>query len=323
MAILWCGGEDLDFQNGFTPVPVATFASHFRAGYARCTICGSTSAVTYRSTNFGPITSGWFGVQNYINWPWNTAACIGLGKSNTNSGIFIGLGPNGRPAIVKKDAGAVTVLAEHAITGTGGINLVKMDMQVINYGASATVNVYWNGALFLTYTGNIAAAGVTDLDQIQVNNTGNYISEFSEAIVADEDTRLLGVVALAPNANGTTQQWTGAMTDVNETTINDATYNYTNITLQDQQYNLIDLPASNLVIKDLMITARAAGPTGSTASKILLGVKSGASIDAGSQQTVNPAWVTYSRHFGNIDPATGLPWTVAAINALQLNLRSG
>jgi hypothetical protein len=174
----------------------------------------------------------------------------------------------------------------------------------------------------MTYTGNIAASGVSNLDQVWFYSSTSFNVYYSEIIVADEDTRSLALVTLAPNAAGTTQQWTGAFTDVNETGVNDATYNVTNVTLQDQQYNLIDLPAGSFVVKNVMVSARANTSAGSVATQVALGVRSGTTVSVGAAQTAGVTYATFTQFIGPNDPNTGAPWTTAAINALQLNLRS-
>ena len=320
MSILWTGAEDIDFPNGAWPVELSTSSGHLRTGYARCTVGGVGTLV--KSSTFAPVTSCWLSAQLFPNWAWNTAPCFGLGKSGTNSALMAGIGGAGKVGLLKRDAGSNTVLAESTISPSLAIH--RIDMQVISYGASATVNVWWDGVLALTFTGNVAAAGVSNLDQVWINGDfSHYQTEASEIIVADEDTRAFGVVTLAPNANGTTQQWTGALADINEITLSDATLNFTNTASQDQQYNLIDLPSGNFIVKEVMVSARANTPAGSTATKVSLGVKSGATINAGALQTAAVAFATFYQAIGVNDPATGAAWTNAGINALQMNLRSG
>jgi hypothetical protein len=58
MAILWVGGEDIDFPNGAAPV-VSTTSTTFRSGWARCSVGPNSSSNLMKSTVFpgGAITS--------------------------------------------------------------------------------------------------------------------------------------------------------------------------------------------------------------------------------------------------------------------------
>jgi len=333
MAILFAGGEDSDFSLGSTPVD--TTAGRFRSGYARCGLGGvnsSTTAWQANSASFtaSPLTSLWFSARI-----WNTGftstgnyfALIGVSLSSVSGkGIWIAAGNNSSKVQLQKVDGTVTVLATEAGVSLSTGSVRKLDVNIQNYGASSTITVYVDQNPIITYTGNSAVTGVSGFDQIGLQSPtggGSQNYTFSEVIVSDQDTRALSLVTLAPNGAGTTQQWTGAYTDISEVTLSDATLASTNTVTQDQQATLSDLPAGSFAIKEIVVSARATTPAGSTATKVGLGLRSGASISPGTLQTANASFATYQQLMGPNDPATGSPWTAAAVNALQLNLRSG
>ena len=56
------------------------------------------------------------------------------------------------------------------------------------------------------------------------SNDNTNQTNFSEIICASNDTRALGLVTLEPSANGNTYNWTNTYINVNETTLDDATF---------------------------------------------------------------------------------------------------
>jgi hypothetical protein len=325
MSILWCGGEDIDFPNGFSPA-VNTSATYSRAGYARCAVSIQTVSNMIRSALFpgGALTSLWFSVRAYVQdlGTTNNRGRIGLGKSGTNNGLYLGRGSSaGKMALLKYEGGIWSNLAEEAGTSLGSA-LRKIDVQVIDHGAAATVNVYLDGNQVIALVGDTTISGVTGLDSIIATCTAN--SEYwhlSEAIVADEDTRLMSLVTQAPNLAGDANAWTGLYTDIDETTLNDADLLYTNAAGNGAQFNTIDLPAGTFTIKAVRVAARAAKSASSTPTKVALGIKTGGTVDLDVGQSCTTAWQTLERLMAQ-NPVTTNDWQQSEMNALQLAVGS-
>ena len=322
MSILWCGGEDIDFPNGTAPA-ILTTGSSFDSAYARCSIRSPAIAAYVKSVAFTPVTSCWLSGQIVHESTQSGGHLFGLMYSGTgSSGLYIGGGtPYQQLTLVKWDGTTSTLLA--AETGTSfvfGI-LLKIDIQIINYGASATVNVWVDGVLVITYTGDVTVSGVTSLDTVVLSSDAGGSAYASEIIVADQDTRTLRLATLAPAGAGTTDAWTGAYTDVNEVVLNDATSVYTNATSQDEEFTLSTLPAGAVSIVALKAGARCSATAGSTPTNIAVGIRSGGTTSAGTPVGQTTAWTENERLMG-VNPVTGLAWTQSAVNALQINLRS-
>jgi hypothetical protein len=82
-------------------------------------------------------------------------------------------------------------------------------------------------------------------------------------------------------------------------------------------YALEDMPVLNPgdVITKITLNWRARrGATSGPVAKPM--IRSGASEAYGAEQTLGSAWTSYADDF-TTDPATGVAWTVAAINALE------
>ena len=343
MSILWCGGEDIDFPNGVAPFVATTppiFGSiPFRAAYARCGLYqqsnGTWNGPVSRSVLFAPVTSAWFSCEMFTNQfgagSFNSNPfSIGLGQSGTASGLWIGTdgAVSTKLALWTTDGVARNELASEVGTSLGEFELYRLDMQVIDYGPTGTVNVYLDGVLVITFTGDIRVGTLTAFDSVvfsfSFNGVSNYPgSYFSEIMVADEDTRPFSLQTLAPAGPGTVSNWLGSWSDISEIAMDDATEVGTNNSAaQDWQCTLLPLVAGNPTVRAVMIAARSASPLASVATKVGLGVNAGGTVNPGVAQSPGAAWVTLERLMP-LNPVTGLPWTVADMGSLQLNLRSG
>ena len=326
MAILWCGGEDIDFPNGNTP-NVDTTAGHFNSGYGRCAL-NATFNQTVKSTVFpgGAITTCWF---SFYAFPFsNTVVCqrqIALGLSGGVSGLYIGSdsATASRIAICKFDGTTTTQLAAETGNSIPNITLMRVDLNMVSFGATCVVTLYVNGTQVINATVNTLVTGVTNLDSVFLARNVNASLQWncSEIIVADEDSRSFRLVTMAPNAAGTTSQWTGAFTNVNPVTINDANADFTNTAAQDQQYNLIDLPAGSFAVKACKLAARAMHTSGSVATGVQLGVNSGGTVNVGTTQVLTTAFATYERWMPT-NPVTATAWAQSDMNPLQIDIRS-
>lgn len=325
MTILWMGGEDIDFPNG-SAAQVNTSGSSFRSGYARCSLT-MTTAPTFcnRGNSFpgGTVTSAWLHFYLLYQSSGTSSLMAGFGlNSGGTGGVYVGNDSTTatKIAIWKWDGTTKTKLATES--GTSLTSARKIDMQIINHGATATVNVYVDGVLAVTFSGSTVITGFANFDCVAIGPGGGN-AFISEIIVADADTRTMNLVTLAPNANGDVNNWTtGTFSSINPTTINDANVIAVNTTGQDFQANLIDLPAGSFSINAVKVIARTEVTAGSTPTGVKLGVKSGGTVDVGSLNTPGAAFTNLERLM-TTNPVTSAAWTQSDVNALQIDLRSG
>ena len=327
--IYWAGGEDIDFPNG--PGTACTYVgSNVRSGYAR-TVVLSCNASYARSLAFTPaITSVWLHAQS-TNC---SDQALGLGKSGTGNSLLFGVGINCNAVIGTYDGSTWTGLAT---TGNNIIpnGITQFDMQISNYGASCVVNLYMNGAgsPLLTYSGNCTVGGNTSLDTVFLSGyftSGGYFSNegYSEIIVSSTDSRALGLVTLAPNANGTTQSWsTPAYTNINPVSINDANFASDNTNNDVTQYKMNCLPSGTFSIKDVRIVTRGVEVSGGL-THINSGFYNGSSDQLGTAAVQGLSFTSFLNDF-TINPFTSSAWQQSDIGCsssstvLQLELKSG
>src|SRR6266699_7117527 len=83
------------------------------------------------------------------------------------SGLYVVFGAaTTKLALYKYDGTTQTLLAAETGNSFTLSTLHRLDLQLVSYGASATVNVCFNGILVITFSGGTTVSGVTDLDSI-------------------------------------------------------------------------------------------------------------------------------------------------------------
>jgi hypothetical protein len=322
--VLWAGGEDIDFPNGGA-VCSTTNTVYFRNGYARQGIfpCAQYTVLISNPFKGGPITSAWISSRIYMNdCCQGSQHFFGLSKSGATGSLWVGNYNANQLALYSYDGSNWNMLAtESTPTFNTGGTLNKVDMQVINYGSNATVNIYLNGGTLprITFTGNVAPGTATNLDSVVTTST-NYNVAQSEFIVSDSDTRSLSLATLAPAGTGDTNQWTGTYSNINPISINDSsTISDTNAG-DNFQCTMNALPTGTFTVVGVKIAARAI-QTGSGLSSISVGVKTNSSISVPSSVSLPTTWSEVETYYST-NPVTATTWTSSDINSLQIDLKS-
>ena len=320
--IYWAGGEDLDFTNG-AQVCSNTNGSLFRSSYARMGLytCGGGIAQS-NAFQAGGFTNLWLSAQVSISNNW--VMLVGLGKMGSGGSLWLGNSQVGgnwtQIALWTYNSGTWARLAYETGTSLNYGGHAKVDMQVINYGASGTVNVYVNGSstAAITYTGNIVTGANTSLDSVVLEGISNEV--VSEIMVSDSDTRLLSLATLVPNGAGGTNQWTGTYANINPIAINDSSMINDNNSGDIFPSALSSAPSGGYAIQAIKVAARAAGGTSGLTS-VSVGIKTNGS-------TNSPAAVPQSMAFGETEtyfptnPVTSTNWAKSDLSTLQLNFTS-
>jgi hypothetical protein len=320
MTILWCGGEDVDFED-----IVYVEDGHCVSANARCALNILNAPIPYaKSYAFTDVTSCWCSYMFYCNTFASTnALMLGLSKKGSNAWIGMGCGSIAKKAaLFKYDGTTITKLSEE--TGTSVIDsfiLNKVDIQIINYGVNGTINLFINGALVTTYTGDLTVLSNASLNIVHLVRTASSTAGFvSEVIVADEDTRLMRLKTHAPDAAGdSSTNWTGAYTGIDEVASTDTDKIYSSTNDADFQCNLSGMPPGAYRVKAVKAVVRAVDGSGSMG--VALGVKTGGTVDVGSTETCSGYWQSKERLM-TVNPVTGVEWTPAEVEALQLNIRA-
>src|SRR6267142_1218160 len=257
MNILWCGGEDIDFQNGVSMSGLGdTSGGRYRSTYSRGTLVNGNASLGSRSNVFpgGAVTSCWLRAVYGLSSGGVTAQkAVGFGLSGTEKGFGLGTDTSAgtKLALYKYDGTTRTQLASESGTSLVNGGNIVIDMQVISFGATATVKVYVGANLLINFSGDLTVTGMTtNFDCVTLMGGNSSAARMSEIIVADADTRSIqGLLTLALTGAGDTNDWTNpTYTNINATTFTDATPTNSNTTGQNNEYNVTDLPSGTFSI---------------------------------------------------------------------------
>jgi hypothetical protein len=319
-------GEDGDYQyvNGAvgSGIGIVTSGNQFRAGYARCAVQffgGTAFGVRFWST--GPRTTAWFGMRIWCsNSADSPTKAWGLIDAGGVLRIAIQDTSSSTPAaaynVYKRDAaGDLTLLG----TTSSGFSPTpsEPDQFSCNFDYSTTgfLKLYINSSIVFNYSGDITTDGQTQLAGTYHSGyqAGGEYCAISECIVSDGDTRDMGIRTVAATGAGTVDQWTGAYTNVNEIQVNDSNFDTTATSGNVQRYLMSAIPTGNYNILAKATSLRATEGGGSLAHIAL------DELIGGTQYATSP--VAFPTAFGNVtfvqpvNPATGVAWTQADINA--------
>lgn len=319
MSIIWCGGEDLDFQNG-GPVASNNSSGWRRTAYSRTALLSGSYYSFAKSTIFSPMTSGWFHCTAVRTFS-NVANHIGIMQYSNNKGFFItSTISTSKLRLTKYDGSSYNELAVESGNTFSGICI--WDLYFSGLGTNDTIILWNNGMKIIEYTGDLSLSGMTGLDSVYLfgqNATTGANGIYSEIIVADEDTRLMSLKTLVPNAAGDTNDWVNDYTSIDEETIQTIDAVYIDSVDKDFQCNLTGMPTGDFQIKAVKCTIFVSDSLASRAVQI--GIKTNSVVHLGSTKNLDSSWETKEELFNN-NPETSDQFTPDEINALQLNVRS-
>lgn len=345
MPLLGAYWHDIQFQNGSIP-SVVTTAGHYRSGYAQCSLRSAIggAVIPSKSNAFlgGAITSGWVSCRSYIS---STSIdtnhlkdiIIGFGQSTSSKGLVVGTQASGTTqhlTLYTYDGSALTSLAAESGVSIIGQTVQWIAMQVISWGATATVNAYIDGVLVISFTGDITQSStVTNTDAVIFGGGASALAsnvEVSEVMVSSDDIRAyLGLQTLALTGPGTTTQFSNnTYTNINGTTYTDATPAYDNTNGHQQQYDVTDpiSPGSFTYVGVVQAARMAKSVTTPAVTKIALGYLNvnqtlGPSYGTGSTKTLTTVPTCYEQ-IDLVDPTTGVAFVQADMTAEQLSAKA-
>lgn len=330
--ILFAGGEDIDFTPSGCGITTTTTAGKFNSTYSRLAIypniisVGSYWLLTPVFTNSSSFWIHFDHISTYSGGSTTNAAdWVVIFDSSGVERIRIAAATNStNPTVVLKKvnaAGTATTLAT-STAAIAGSSLNTFDIYV-DYSASGTLTFYQNGTQIVTYSGDVTTDGQTSLAKVGLTqiwdaNNITYASMYSQVIVATTDTRSMKLATIQPVANGNVMQWTGAVSDVNETTLSDATAITSGTSDQLAQFTVPSLPSGTFGVEAIVQSVRAS--RGSTGPQNLQFVaRTGGSDYTSSSQSLITSYQNY-QYLWATNPATGSAWTTSEIAAAGFNL---
>lgn len=337
--IFWAGGEDSDFTGIGTNRGVDTTAGHFRSTYARCGVSNPNGSAAQGIANIDfwsvhnefSTSAFWFTAQLYAAGGTIIAAGEQMIRFTDSAGVVrirlrVSTANTTVPTIgytaetVNAAGAVVTTIGTYSLIQANA-SLGKIDI-FCNYASSGQFTIYNNGTQILTFSGNLLTDSNTTINGFDLGTFQNFTAAggpccWSELIVSDSDTRQNSLQTLAPVANGSTHNFdtgTPAASNVNETTMNDATLDGSTTAGQIDQYTIPALASGNPSILAVVVSARMQeGSSGPAHADV--GVRAGST--PGNYWSSNFALTTAWGPFQNVwltDPSTGTGWQALPVN---------
>lgn len=305
-APVFMGGEDIDFVG---TVQISTDASRYNSSYSRCAIAAKNTSTAYMYTNsraFSEITSGWFRCVLYPSGDALNAdyLWVGLVVNDSNYGLWLGARSSDRSAaaLYLYTSGGITAIAYGDANSLALNTKHTVDIEISNYGASATVNVYLNSTLAISYSGDITISGKTGYTRIGIGGRAHtarsWFGWVSECLIRAEPTlAIYGVQTSVPTGAGDINEMTGAYTDINEVTNSDATTLYSDTPDDLASFAKTAMPAGDYRVTARGISARVYRSPDAAVTQIKLGEKTtGGAYNLGDAISADlGVFKTYSR----------------------------
>jgi hypothetical protein len=194
----------------------------------------------------------------------------------------------------------------------------------INSGGLHGLRLFHNNNLIPTMVGTFANAGFTNIGDCVFACPNRFTTIYLSEVIMSENLPTIGahVKTCRATGAGNYSEWTGAYTDVNEVGDSDTTINQSDTVGQKQSYPMGDVATpAGYVLRSIFYALRAkesgVAPTG---------VK--AILRTGGTDYLSPALPSLDLGYNgvpwrwDIDPSTGVAWTDAGFNAVELGYES-
>jgi hypothetical protein len=316
--ILFAGGEDTDLTLTGS-VAVDTTSAHFRSGYAREDLNIATQTVADPPAN--RITTPAVANQTIM---WVHAVSYNGGSLISSNAQMMGLfGSDGVRRLLVRATGTANQVKistrntaatiTDLVTCTSGawtsLSTIKVDW-FTNYAVSGETTLYINGVQVCDFVGDVTTNSVTAVNQADFASPSNVTPiGWSEIILATGDTRSMNLFTASPVANGSNMTWSGSCTNINPTTINDASVISTGSSGNIAECTAPSLPSGSFTVPAVTQTARfQAGASGPQSFYYIARPSSGSTdYNNGSAQTGTTSFANY-QHVWSQNPACSCGW---------------
>lgn len=330
MAILFMGGERIDFVQFYNNTFGVDAEETFRTDYARASVRCQGSATDHMNYAFGRFAQSssnfWFSAQMSCSVfdTLSSGFLTFLSFWDASAKRFgIQMDDRRRLRLVRYADGVTqSVLTTTDVVAIQNDGLHKIDVHM-NYQTAGGVRVYVDQVLVLDFSGDVTAGGSLSLNGFGVScfNNGNTRSTYwSEMVAVERDTRTISLKTHAPTSTKEDSAWIGTHEDIDETFADDGDVITTTALDAVAKFGVNPLPTNNLSVRGFKLSARVSrGPAGP--AHVALGVTSGTESTFSEDFVVDTGWNTVSTIF-ETNPETEASWTEAEINAIEIDLKS-
>lgn len=334
MTILFGGGEmgafvpsDSTANEAFDALGGA--GASYDAGFARCYIAGNGDTSYVESWEWAGQTDIWIHAEIDQNFVISSGGTLKQTMTFLNSSgaelLRLACSANtsgeGNWAVQLNVAGTWTTLG--SVVATNSHMLQVVDFHFVVNSATGVADLYIAGTKRISNP-SVDLSSVANIAQVRCYGKTlvvQCIQGFSQAIAATTSTIGKRLMTIVPTGAGTTANWTGSYTAIDDPAYSDADFMYSDAADEVQLFSGTAVGSlSGYSVEAVVVTARAkkdgAGPANiqmALRTQSTNYFSSTIALDAG--YTANVAvWET--------NPNTGLAWTAADIAALQFGMKS-
>ncbi len=257
----------------------------------------------------------------------NAQAQLLTGQPDTWAGAGADGVPSGQPSIIDHQASNIPLTQQWDYSGIfPHKGTITFDFNWQMGGAGEFFEWFINGVSVVRFDGDTTPFSNTNIDRIEFMNgeLTNDGATYSEVIVTkEEDTRGMRVVTLPPEADGgTNTAWTGDVTDIDETALDDGDLISSNTTGQIEQFGFsgFTMPTDGWDVAAVVVGFRGQDDAAGV-QQVRASVRTGGSDFNGATQAMPATFEGFYEVFED-NPDTGQPWTAAEVDALEYGVES-
>lgn len=324
MSVLFMGGEMSSFVPSAAEVYERTgSAGTWNSSFARCFLSTDDGTTYAESADFGTGTDLWLHMDMQVY-------TLGSGSGSTVRFHWMDGGGTAKIRLVQIYS-SNTLRAEYwngsawTSAGSATVNMISrqtIDMNVVCNSATGSIKVYVAGTLRIN-SGSIDLSGITALGKIRILGVTNSIrmnTYASQVIVADEPTIGWRLLTRYVNGAGADSAWTGAYTDIDEITYNDADFILSGTNNQVSTFTQTGPSITGYTVRAVGVAARARrGASGP--QNLQLALRSSGTTYFSSSKALDLGYGAFL-HVWDQNPATTADWINTAIDTLQPGVKS-
>lgn len=186
------------------------------------------------------------------------------------------------------------------------------------------VEVWMNGVLLVSYTGNTSADNGPNISRVSYGGANTYTVSISAMILATESTKTLTLVERRPTGNGALAEWTGSYADIDENNYSDTDFITPSALNQISTFTFPALPAPLAGYEVQAVVQSARGQLGGSSPTSFESVArvSGNNYTKAEGVAIPSTFGGGLQSIWSVNPATGLTWTQAEVEAAQFGYKA-
>lgn len=274
--------------------------------------------------DFAPITEVHTSFYHYVNVAASTIANFFLVKKATGDLNIGRINVTSKKCLIQVwRSGAWVTLATSTVDLINGL-VSRFDISAKYAAVDGFVEVWMNGVLLVSYTGNTSSDNGPDVSRVSYGGANTYTVSMSAFIISTESTKTLTLVERRPSGNGALAEWTGSYADIDEITASDTDFITPTALNQISTFTFPALPAPLAGYEVQAVVQSARGQLGGASPTSFESVArvSGTNYEQAIGSPIPSTFGGGLQSIWSVNPATGLTWTQAEVEAAQFGYKA-